>query len=164
VSRPLALVALSLLTGCTAATLPYTPAQQPPGGHISAAYQIVSDRLRIEIDTSGRRIEEAKIVKADGSQVRPMAIDSAPPVATGSPIGLGIGIGGGSFGGRGGVGVGTGLGVGVPIGGGGSAIPNTAFAWFPLDQAGPAPWRLFLKLAGVEQPAMILVGGPLPDQ
>jgi hypothetical protein len=163
VSRRLALAALSMLTGCAATTLPYTPAQQPPGAHISAAYQIVSDRLRIEIDTNGRRIEEATILGADGSRLRPLAIDTAPPVATGSPVGVGIGIGGGSFGSRGGVGVGTGLSMGMPIGGG-SAIPGTAFAWFPLDQAGPAPWRLLLKLAGIEQPALIVVGGRLPDQ
>ena len=151
------------LTGCAATTLPYTPAQQPAGARVSAGYQLVADRLRMEIDTGGRRVEEAKILKADGAELRALAIDTAPPVTTGSPVGLGIGIGGGSFGSRGGVGVGTGMSVGVPVGGSGSDIQGNTFAWFPLADAGPAPWRLYVKLAGIA-PTVILVGGPLPNQ
>ena len=151
------------LTGCAATTLPYTPAQQPSGARVSAGYQLVADRLRMEIDTGGRRVEEAKILKADGAELRALAIDTAPPVTTGSPVGLGIGIGGGSFGSRGGVGVGTGMSVGVPVGGSGSDIQGNTFAWFPLADAGPAPWRLYVKLAGIA-PTVILVGGPLPNQ
>ena len=150
------------LTGCAATTLPYTPAQQPSGARVSAAYQLLADRLRIEIDTGGRRVEEAKILKVNGAELRALAIDTAPPV-TGSPVGLGIGIGGASFGSRGGVGVGTGVSVGVPVGGSGSDIQGNTFAWFPLAEAGPAPWRLYVKLAGIE-PTVILVGGPLPNQ
>jgi hypothetical protein len=159
------LVAATLLslTGCAATTLPYTPAQQPSGARVSAGYQLVADRLRMEIDTGGRRVEEAKILKADGAELRALAIDTAPPVTTGSPVGLGIGIGGGSFGSRGGVGVGTGMSVGVPVGGSGSDIQGNTFAWFPLAEAGPAPWRLYVKLAGIA-PTVILVGGPLPNQ
>ena len=158
------LVAATLLslTGCAATTLPYTPAQQPSGARVSAGYQLVADRLRMEIDTGGRRVEEAKILKADGAELRALAIDTAP-VTTGSPVGLGIGIGGGSFGSRGGVGVGTGMSVGVPVGGSGSDIQGNTFAWFPLAEAGPAPWRLYVKLAGIA-PTVILVGGPLPNQ
>jgi len=153
---------LLLLTGCAANTLPYTPAQQPSGAKVSAAYQVVGDQLRVELATEGRRVEEAKIVKSDGTELRARAIDSGPPAPTGSPVGLGIGIGGGSFGTRGGVGVGTGVSVGVPVGGGSSVEGNT-FAWFPLAQAGPAPWQVYVKMAGVE-PTVILVGGPLPKQ
>jgi hypothetical protein len=157
------LVAATLLsvTGCASTTLPYTPAQQPSGARVSAGYQILIDRLRIEIDTGGRRVEEAKILKADGAELRALAIDTGPPVATGSPVGLGIGIGGGTFGTRGGIGVGTGMSVGMPVGG--SDIQGNTFAWFPLAEAGPAPWRLYVKLAGIE-PTVILVGGPLPNQ
>jgi len=151
------------LTGCAATTLPYTPAQQPSGARVSAAYQLLADRLRIEIDTDGRRVEETKILKANGTELRALAIDTAPPVTTGSPVGLGFGIGGATFGSRGGVGVGTGVSVGVPVGGGGSDIQGNTFAWFPLAEAGPAPWRLYVKLAGLE-PTVILVGGPLPNQ
>jgi hypothetical protein len=161
--RWLVAVTLLSLTGCAATTLPYTPAQQPSGARVSAGYQLVADRLRMEIDTGGRRVEEAKILKADGAELRALAIDTAPPVTTGSPVGLGIGIGGGSFGSRGGVGVGTGMSVGVPVGGSGSDIQGNTFAWFPLAEAGPAPWRLYVKLAGIE-PTVILVGGPLPNQ
>jgi hypothetical protein len=158
----LAAMLLSLL-GCTATSLPYTPAQQPAGARVSVAYQRLADRLRIEIDTDGRRVEEAKILKANGEELRALAIDTAPPITTGSPLGVGFGIGGGSFGSRGGVGVGTGVSVGVPVGGSGSDIPGNTFAWFPLAEAGPAPWKLYVKLAGIE-PTVILVGGPLPNQ
>ena len=162
-TRWLVAAILPALTACTTATtLPYTPAQQPSGAHVSAAYQVVGEHLRVELATEGRRVEEAKVLKADGAEVRAQAIDAGPPVATGSPVGLGIGIGGGSFGGRGGVGVGTGVSVGVPVGGG-STIEGNTFAWFPLAQVGPAPWRVSVKLAGVE-PTVILVGGPLPTQ
>lgn len=155
--------ALLALAGCAATTLPYTPAQQPSGARVSAGYQLVADRLRIEIDTGGRRVEEAKILKANGAELRALAIDTAPPVSTGSPVGLGIGIGGGSFGSRGGVGVGTGVSVGVPVGGSGSDIQGNTFAWFAFAEAGPAPWRIYVKLAGIE-PTVIPVGGPLPNQ
>jgi len=162
-TRWLVAATLLSLTGCAATTLPYTPAQQPSGARVSAGYQLLADRLRIEIDTGGRRVEEAKILKANGAELRALAIDTAPPVTTGSPVGLGIGIGGGSFGSRGGVGVGTGVSVGVPVGGSGSDIQGNTFAWFPLTEAGPAPWRLYVKLAGIE-PTVILVGSPLPNQ
>jgi hypothetical protein len=161
-SRWLAATILLLVAGCTHASLPYAPDQQPPGGRVSAAYQVIGDRLRIELDTGGRRVEEVKILKADGSELRALAIDAGPPVSTGSPLGVGFGIGGGTFGSSGGVGVGTGVSVGVPVGGG-STVEGNTFASFPLDQAGPAPWRTYVKMAGVP-PTVIVVGGPLPQK
>jgi hypothetical protein len=153
--------ALLALAGCARASLPYQPDPQPAGARISAAYQLVVDRLRIEIDTDGRRLEEVRILTASGTEVRPLAIDNPPIVPAGPPVGVGIGVGGGSFGGRGGVGVGTGVSVGVPVGGGSTAIDGHTFAWFALDQAGPAPWRVYMKLAGLP-PTVIMVGGLLP--
>jgi hypothetical protein len=150
------------LTGCAATGLPYTPAEQPSGARVSAAYQLIGEQLRIELDTDGRRVEEVAVLRTDGSELRAQAIDRGPPVATGSPVGIGIGIGGGSWGGRGGVGVGTGMSVGMPVGGS-STIEGHTFAWFPLAQAGPAPWTVRVRLAGVE-PAVIVVGGPLPPR
>lgn len=167
--RRLTLAVLSLLalgqtvTGCASTSLPYTPTQQPGGARVSAGYQIVGERLRIEIDTGGRRIEEATIVTARGASVHAQAIDAPVVTSSGSPVGIGIGIGGGSFGTRGGVGVGTGVSVGVPVGGGSSTVEGNSFAWFPLAEAGPAPWRLYLKLAGLDT-TLIVVGGPLPNQ
>jgi hypothetical protein len=155
-----AVLTLALLAGCASATLPYQPVQQPEGARISAAYQVIGDRLRVEIDTDGRRLEEARILRVDGTEVRPDAIDNAPVGPSGSPVGVGIGIGGGSFGTRGGVGVGTGVSVGIPVGGGPPSVQGTTFAWFSLAQAGPAPWRVYVKAAGVA-PTVILVGGPL---
>ena len=48
--RALLVVALIVLVGCSRATLPYKPEPQPQGARISAGYQIVGDRIRIEIN------------------------------------------------------------------------------------------------------------------
>lgn len=154
---------LVLLAGCSGATstLPYRPEQQPGGAQLAAGYSVAGDRLRIEVDTDGRRLEEATILRADGAAINPQTIEHAPLVATGSPVGVGLGIGGGTFGGRSGVGVGTGVSVGIPVGGGGSRVEGVTVVWFPLDQAGPAPWRLRVRVAGVA-PAVIVVGSATP--
>jgi hypothetical protein len=150
------LMTLVVLAGCSRATLPYKPEQQPDGAKISAGYQMLADRLRIEIDTDHRRLEDIWIVRSDGNAVRAQSIENAP-VVTGPGPTIGVGVGGASIG-RG-VGIGTGVGVGVPIGEGPSRIEGSTFATFPLDQVGPPPWQLHLKLAGVA-PTTILVGGP----
>ena len=147
--------ALVALTGCATATLPYTPEQQPKGARVSAAYQVLGDRLRVELDTGGRGVEEVEIVRPDGAPLRPLAIETMPVGPGPSPVGVGVGVGGGRWGGRGGVGVGTGVSIGIPVGGG---PPDTnTFAYFRIDEAGPAPWRLRVKLAGIE-PTVIVVG------
>jgi hypothetical protein len=149
-------VAVLMLGACSRATLPYTPEPQPRGARVSAAYQVVGDRLGIEIDTDGRLLEQAWILKPDGTSVPPHAVDAAP-VVTGPPPTISIGVGGGSYGG--GVGVGTGVGMGVPVGRGSSRTEGNTTAWFPVAAAGPAPWRVYVKLAGIE-PTTIVVGGP----
>jgi len=153
--RPSMVIALVFLAGCSQATLPYKPEEQPKGAKVSAAYQMLADRLKIEIDTDHRRLEDIFIVRADGTAVRAQTIEHAP-IVTGPGPTVGIGIGGASIG-RGG-GIGTGVGVGVPVGEGPSRIEGHTFATFPLDQVGPPPWRLHLKLAGVA-PTTILIGG-----
>ena len=156
-ARVAALLLAVTLGACasTSSSLPYQPAVQPAGATVSAAYTIVADRLRVEIDGSGRRLERAQIVRPDGGVLEAQTIEYTAPRGGGSPIGIGFGIG--SFGGLGG-GVSTGVGVstGTTVGGGGSA---TAIASFPLAQAGPRPWRVRVKLEGVE-PADILMGEP----
>lgn len=143
--------ALLALAGCAVRTLPYTPETQPPGAQVSAAYQVIGDRLRIEIQSEGRRVDDAVIVRPDGSVVRPRAITSDHGMR-GGPLGVGVGIG--TW--RGGLGVDTDLSVGIPFGSG--AWPGSTFAYFPLDAAGPPPWLLRVKLAGVA-PTDVLVGG-----
>jgi len=154
--QSLIVVALVVLAGCAQATLPYKPEQQPDGAKVSAAYQMLADRLRIEIDTDHRRLEDIWIVRADGTAVRAQTIENAP-VVTGPGPTVDFGVGGTSIG-RGGA-IGTGVGVGMPVGEGRSRIEGHTFATFPLDQVGPPPWRLHVKLAGVA-PTTILVGGP----
>ena len=156
--KPLALAAVVLsLLGCASSSLPYKPDVQPRGATISAGYQILADRLRVEIDTDHRRLEDIWIAKPDGTAVRAQTIDNAPTVV-GPPPSVGVGVGGGGYGG-GGV-FGTGVGVGFPVGSGTPRIEGPTFASFPLDQVGPPPWRVHVKLAGVE-PTTILIGGPV---
>lgn len=153
--RPVIVVLATVLSlaACARATLPYTPAQQSVGARISAAYQVVAERVRIEVDSDRRRLEEATIVKADGTELRPQAIENAPPRTSGGyPVS--VGVGGSTWGGRGGIG--TGVSVGVPVGGG--STPGNTFLWFARDQVGLPPWSLHLKVAGVE-PVVIVVGG-----
>jgi hypothetical protein len=154
-------VALLTLAGCASSSLPYTPEVQPAGARVSAGYQVTGDRLRVELATDGKRLEEAVVIRADGTVVRAVTIENPPVVSSGSPVGVGIGVGGGSFGGRSGVGVGSGVSVGLPVGGGSPSVEGNTFVSFPLDQAGPAPWRVSVKLAAVN-PFIILVGGPAP--
>jgi hypothetical protein len=169
ISRASVLVAILTITlaGCsssspapTSSNLPYKPETPVAGASISAAYTIVSDRLRVEIDTGGRRLERAQIVKADGAFVDAQTIEytaSAGGGSWGSPVGISFGVG--SFGRTGG-GSAVGTGVGVSTGVGGSGAPPAganSIATFPLEQAGPRPWRVRVKIEGIE-PADIVVG------
>jgi hypothetical protein len=149
------LVTLAAVAGCGSTTLPYKPEVQPRGARVSAAYQVVADRVGIEIDTDGRRLEQAWIMKGDNEAIPPDRID-APPLVTGPPSTFNIGLGGGSYGS--GVGVGTGVGVGIPVGEGSTRVAGNTFVWFPSAAVGPPPWRLYVKVAGAE-PTTFTVGG-----
>ena len=144
------------LAACSSvsATLPYKPEVQPAGAFISAAYTIVSDRLRVEIDTGGRRLERAQIVKPQGGVLEAQTIEYGTPPSAGSPVGIG-------FGGFGVMGRGVGTGVGVSTGTtmGGGPVSATTIVSFPIAQAGPSPWRVRVKLQDAGS-ADILVGAP----
>lgn len=151
------LFALTLaLTGCSSTTLPYKPVSQPSGVYLSADYVLLADRLRVEVDTGGYRLEDAQIVKPDNAIVRPQTIEQ-PPSAYNSGSSVGFGFGGGSYsGGRGGgVGVGTGVGVSIPIGGDTRVAGNTVL-YFALDQIGAAPWRLNVKVSEASPAEIVL--------
>ena len=154
------LLAMTLGAACSSSTpysgLPYRPEVPVTGAAISAAYTIVGDRLRVEIDTGGRRLERVQIAKPDGPILEAQTIEySAPSGSVGSPLSIGIGIG--RFGG--GVGTGVGVSTGGVVGGGGSGAGANTIASFPLDQAGQRPWRVRIKLEGLD-PADIVVGTP----
>jgi hypothetical protein len=155
----LSVLIVALLAGCSHATLPYKPDPQPHGAKVSAATQLVGDRLRVEIETNGKSLEQAWIIRPGGVTVAPETVE-LPRVVTGPPPTFSIGVGGASYG-RG-VGVGSEVGVGMPVGSGPTRTEGNTIVWFPLAQAGPAPWQLYVKLAGVE-PTQFVVGGPLPQ-
>jgi hypothetical protein len=146
------------LTGCSSTTLPYKPISQPSGASLSADYVLLADRLRVEVDTSGYRLEDAMIMTADNAVVRPQTIEQ-PPMAYNPGPTVGFGFGGGSFsGGRGGgVGVGTGVGVSVPVGSGDTRVAGNTVLYFALDQIGPAPWRLNIKVAETSPAEIVLL-------
>ena len=137
--RSLIVVALIILAGCARATLPYKPEPQPRGARLSAAYQIVGDRVRIEIDTGGRALEQVWIMKPDGSSLGPQAVEAPAVVANPAPS-VRFGTAGGASGHR--SSVATGAGVSFPFGGGSSRAESNTIAWFPLGTAGPPPWQL----------------------
>jgi hypothetical protein len=154
------LLVTAMAAGCSSSYsgLPYKPETPSSGFPVSAAYTVVGDRLRVEIDTGGRRLERAQIVKTEGALLDAQTIEfSAPSGGIGSPVGIGIGIG--RFGGMGGVSTGVGVSTGGVVGGGGGGPAPTTIAFFPLDQAGPRPWRVRVKLDG-QEPIDIVVGEP----
>ena len=142
---------LGALAGC-AAPLRYTPVAQPAGVRLAADYRVVGDRLRVEVETGGYRLEQAWIVRPDGARLGPLVVE---PGAGRGGTGLGIGVGVGSVGGSGGVSIGTGVGVGTTVGG--TPPASTTVAWFPLPEAGPAPWSLEVTVVGI-QPTLIVLG------
>jgi hypothetical protein len=142
------LLALAL-TGC-AATLPYVPERQPSGAEISADLRIADDRLRVRIDSEGYRVERAVLVRDDGAEVVPEALGPPPPRGG---LSIGLGVGAMSWGSSGSYSVGTGVGFGL---GGGGPVGRTTLAVFPLAAAGPAPWRLRVKVVGVEPVDIVL--------
>jgi len=144
------------LTGCSSTTLPYKPVSQPSGVYLSANYMLLADRLRVDVDTYGYRLEDAMIVRPDNAIVRPQTIEQPPP-AYNSGSSVGFGFGGGSFsGGRGGgTAVGTGVGVNIPMGGD-TRVAGYTVLYFALDQIGPAPWRLNIKVAETSPAEIVL--------
>jgi hypothetical protein len=141
------LVALGL-PGC-ASTLPYQPAEQPAGITISADVGVADGRLRVTIATDGYRVERAVLVQPDGAELAP---ETLRPDASRTRVVLGLGVGATGAADGGSYAVDTG--VGIPLG---AAAADRVIAVFPLDRAGPAPWRLRVKVVGI-QPVDILLG------
>jgi hypothetical protein len=125
---------------------------------VSAGYQLLGERLRVEIDTGGRALEQAWIMRPGGSSVAAVAVEPAPVTVDPGPM-FSIGIGGGSFGRSGGVG--GGVSTDMPVGGGSTRVSGNTVVWFPAADAGPAPWTLYVKVAGVEGTSFS-VGSPPP--
>jgi hypothetical protein len=152
------------LAGC-AGPLPYRPERQPFGATISADVRVTEGRLRVEIDAEGYRVERAVLVREGEAEVLPEALVPATASVPGGPggpgglsIGLGLGTAGWGSGGSYAIGTGVGIGLGGPYPG------ATTLAVFRLEAAGPPPWRLRVKVVGV-QPVDILLdparaGGP----
>jgi hypothetical protein len=146
------MLALLLAQAGCAATLPFQPERQPFGATISADMRVIEDRLQVEIDSDGYRVEWAVLVDDLGATLAPLAlIPPAPPGSRGG-LTLGLGLGAASVGSSGSVSVGTG--VGVPVGS--ARTSGNTLALFPLDQLHLPPWRLRVKVVGVEPVDILL--------
>ncbi len=152
-----ALALAVVAAGCAASTLRYTPERQPAGILLSADYAVAGDRLRVEVDTGGYRLEWAEILRPDGREVRAETIEHPGVGRSGSGFGIGVGVGTARR--TGSVGVGGGVGVGTTVGGGEPRPEATTVAVFPLEAAGPAPWRLRVKVVGIEPVVIVLDPG-----
>jgi hypothetical protein len=146
----------AFLGGCASPSFPYRPERQPLGARISADYTLIQELLRVEIDTDGRQLQDAYIVAPDGNAVRARTIEYPPLVPPSSAVQIGVGFGGGSWGDGGGVGVGSGVSVGAPVGSG--RLQGPTVATFAAAELGPGPWHLRLKLAGLDETAIVLGG------
>lgn len=151
---PAATLLAVLLAGCASPSLPYRPDRQPLGARVSADYTLLRDVLRVAIDTDGRQLQDAYIATPKGDLVRAQTIEFPPLAPPSGSVQVGVGFGGGSWGYGGGVGVGTGVSVGAPIGEGRSQGPTVAT--FTVAAIGPGPWELRIKLAGLEETAILL--------
>jgi hypothetical protein len=152
VARVRSLLALTAALTACAGPLPYRPERQPFGATISADVRATGDRLRVEIDSEGYRVEWAVLVQAGGAEVAPEAL--VPGGAAAPRGGLSIGLGGGTGGSGGSGSYAVGSAVGVGVGSGGSAA--TTLAVFRLELAGPPPWRLRVKVVGVDPVDIVL--------
>ena len=142
------------LAGC-AGPLPYRPERQPFGATISADVRVSEGRLRVEIDSEGYRVERAALVRDGDTEVAPEALvplTASPP--GGLSIGLGVGAEGWGSGGSYSVGTGVGIGLGSP------RPTGTTLAVFGLAATGPPPWRLRVKVVGVEAVDIVLAPDP----
>jgi len=74
------IVSIALLAGCASSGLRYKPEPPGVGASISADYTVLADRVRVEIDTRGARLEDVQILKPDGSAILPQT-SSTPPSA-----------------------------------------------------------------------------------
>jgi len=144
-------LALVVALGACAGPLPFQPEPQPFGATISADVRAVDDRLHVEIDSDGYRLEWAVLVVGGGATLAPQALlPPAPPSGGGLTIGLGIGAAGWGSGGS----YSVASGVGIPVGT--SRLSGNTMAVFPLAQAGPPPWRVRVKVVGVDPVDILL--------
>ena len=145
------LLALTVALAACAGPLPYRPERQPFGATISADVRATGDRLRVEIDSEGYRVEWAVLVQTGGVEVAPEALVPGGAAAPGGGLSIGLGVGTGGSSGSGSYAIGSGVGVGL-----GSGSAATTLAVFRLDLAGPPPWRLRVKVVGVDPVDILL--------
>jgi hypothetical protein len=147
----MALALATTLAGCVG-PLPFQPEHQPFGATISADVRVVQGQLQVEIDSGGYRVEWAVLVDDVGATLTPLALIPPAPPESGGGLSIGLGLGAASWGSSGSFSVASG--VGVPVGS--SRASGNTLALFPLDQVHPPPWRLRVKVVGVDPVDIVL--------
>jgi len=87
----LVIVVLAALVAC-AGPLPYRPDHQPFGATISADVRVTEERLRVEIDSWGYRVERAVLVLDGNAEVEPDSVVPATTVPAGGGPSIGFGV------------------------------------------------------------------------
>lgn len=146
------------LAGC-AGPFPYRPERQPFGATIAADVRVTADRLRVEIGSEGYRVERAMLVRNGDAEIAPEALVPSSAASSGG-LSIGLGVGAEGWGSGGSYSVGTG--IGIPFGGSGPR--GTTLAVFRLADAGPPPWRLRVKVVGVDAVDIVLDPAARPSR
>lgn len=139
-----ALVAAALV-GCGPKKLQYEPDPFIKSAKLlSADYTELDNKLMVEVNTDGFRIDQIWIAVAGGVDVKPSQIEYQ--TGGGGGVGFGVGVGGG----------GGGIGVGAGTGGGGGHITGITKVFFDKAAIGPAPWNMQIKLMSMPRTTIVL--------
>lgn len=133
------------LAGCGPQKLRYEPDPFIKSAKLlSADYTELADKLKVEVNTDGFRIDQVWVAVAGGGDVKPTQIEYDK--GGGGGVGFGVGVGGGG----GGVGVGAGANTGR-----GENIQRV-YLYFDKAAVGPAPWSLQIKLMSMPRTTIVL--------
>jgi hypothetical protein len=142
-----AVLGAAVLGGCSSAKLRCEPdIFVSEARHLSADYIELQDKLLVEVNTDGYRIDQVWIT-TPGGDVKPVQIEYETGRRGGT--GFGIGVGAGSDG------SGVGVGVGTDTGGYGYITGNTKL-YFERAAVGAPPWTMPIKLMGLARTTIVL--------
>jgi len=138
-------VMAATLAGCASSKLRCEPKPFVSEARLlSADYIELQDKLLVEVNTDGYRIDQVWIAAA-GGDVKPVQVE----YETGRGGGVGFGVGVGSDG------SGVGVGVGTDTGGRGH-ITGNAKLYFERSALGAPPWTMPIKLMGLMRTTIVL--------
>ncbi|MBL4701127.1 MAG: hypothetical protein JKX85_07700 [Phycisphaeraceae bacterium] len=140
---------LFLLTGCQSSKpLPYSAGEEGASRFIRADYEQIGSKIQVVVDGSAYKIQKGHMLRANGQQVEPLAIQR-PPRNESNLSRIGSFNGGHIASGRN-----TGPTIGVSTAG--NAVQTKTYIWFDLVSLGDAPWTLKLDVLGLGEQSIEL--------